>query len=128
MEIAIGLAVGHATGKLMPGGGINVIIGGVMIAIGLATALRASSKARHAAWLRIHGRSLSARVVDAQVTGMRVNNVPVYRLILEVADPNGPYRAAIRKLLLEHEVTLLLGREVHVRVDPSRRDDLILEV
>jgi len=128
MEIAIGLAVARATGKLMPGGGINVIIGGVMIAIGLVLALRASSKARRAAWLRIHGRSLAARVVDAQVTGMRVNNVPVYRLGLDVADPNGPYRATIRKLLLEHEVTLLLGREVRVRVDPARRDDLILEV
>ena len=59
---------------------------------------------------------------------MRVNNVPVYRLVLDVADPNAPYQVMIRKLLLEHEVTRLLGRDVRVRVDPSRRDDLILEV
>jgi hypothetical protein len=120
-----------AIGALLTGGGwgavVNLAIGGVLLALGVAIASRARRRGRRAAWLRIHGIPLSARVVEARPTGTTVNDVPLYRFALTVDGPDGPYPAAFKRLVREHEVAALLGEEVRVRADPNALSDVILE-
>ena len=109
---------------------------GLVIPIALGAALtlgggfalfRARASAKRAAWLRTHGLSLPARIVGADRTGTEINDVPLYRLSLQVAGPHGPYLAAIEQLMNEHEVAGMLGQEVRVRADPAQLADVILE-
>ena len=120
----VGLAVGGegALGGIIPGG-----IGAVMMVIGVVLIVRARGKARRAAWLRVNGLSLTARIVDAQMTGTMINNVPMMRFILQVAGPHGPYQASFTKLAPAYEVARVVGGEVRVRADPNKLDDVILE-
>jgi hypothetical protein len=105
----------------------TVFIGGVMLTIGGVVGWRARASAKHAAWLRLHGLALTARVVSAERTGTLINDVPVHQFAIQVAGPAGPYAASFKKLLPEHQVTMLLGQEVRVRANPQRLEEVILE-
>ena len=70
---------------------------------------------------------MQARIVNAELTGTRINNVPVLRFVLQVAGPRGPYAASFTKLVPEHQVAMLMGREVRVRANPAKLDEVVLE-
>lgn len=106
---------------------ISFVIGGALAGFGGLAFFGARAKAKRAAWLRTNGLSLPARIVNAERTGTEINDVPVYRFVLEVAGPRGPYRASFDKLAPEHEVARALGAEVRVRADPQKLEDVLLE-
>ncbi len=115
------------TGDNLVGTLIMGTVGGVLFLVGLVmvvTAIRAGRRARR---VRLHGVSLSARIVGASPSGAEVNDVPVMRFTLQVAGPSGPYAATIERLAVPHEVAGLLGRQVRVRADPRQLTDVVLE-
>ena len=112
---------------LMHGGGANLVIGAAFAVAGVTVVVRARAKGKHAAWLRTNGVPLTARIVNAQPTGTRINGVPVYRFTLQVAGPQGPYAATFEKLVPEHQVAMLLGGEARVRANPSHLAEVIPE-
>lgn len=111
----------------LAGSAIPLFIGVALTTVGIVIVIRARGKAKHAAWLRTHGLSLTARIVNVDRTGTEINDVPLYRFILQVAGPQGPYQASFNKLAPEHEVARVLGQEVRVRANPERLDDVVLE-
>lgn len=124
IAIPVGLAVGDLTNPaVLVNGGIGV----VMFTVGLVIALRGRAKGKHAAWLRVNGVQLTARIMDAQMTGTRINNVPLFRFILQVNGPQGPYAASFTKLVPSFQVPQLVGAQVRVRANPAKLDDLIVE-
>ncbi len=127
--LAVGVATCVASGEGLvdSGGVVSLALGGAVLAAGVVVSLRARARGERAAWLRTSGLSLTARVVDAQRTGTSVNEVPVYRFVLQVAGPRGPYRATFDRLAPEHEVAKVMGQEVRVRAHPDRLDEVILE-
>jgi hypothetical protein len=110
------------TAGLAPG-----LIGLAFFAIGLVVFVRGRAKGKRAAWLRVNGLPLQARIVDAGMTGTRINEIPVYQFVLQVAGPHGPYAASFTKLVPEHQVAMLMGQTVRVRADPAKLTDVILE-
>ena len=110
-----------------PGVFITMGIGGALLIAGVAVVVGARRKGKHAAWLRTNGLSLTARIVNAQMTGTRINDVPVYRFMLQVAGPHGPYEASFSKLAPEHQVAAAMGQEVRVRANPGKLQEVILE-
>lgn len=127
LEIVVGLGVGLAASDGLIGGAINGVIGLVLLVVGVMLVVRARAKGKRAAWLRLYGLSLGARVVGASRTGTKINNVPLMRFQLQVAGPQGPYAATFEKLVPEYEVPMLMGRELRVRADPRALTEVILE-
>jgi hypothetical protein len=125
--VAIGLVVGIMSGDLGPETFITPAIGMVMFVVGVVTVVRARARGRHAAWLRVNGLPLTARIGGAQPTGTLINDVPVYRFSLQVAGPQGPYGATLDKLVPEHQIAMLLGQEVRVRANPAKLAEIIFE-
>lgn len=128
IELAVGVGIAvFADADGLVAGAINGLVGLVMIVIGVVLVLRGRAKGRRAGWLRLHGLSLGARIVNATMTGTRINDVPIFRFMLHVAGPQGPYQAAFDKLVPEHQVAMLLGRDVRVRANPTQLTEVILE-
>jgi hypothetical protein len=125
LMVGAGVAVSSSEGLI--GGGINLLIGVILLAVGIVIVVRARGKAKRASWLRLHGLSLTARVVGANRTGTEINDVPVMRFQLQVFGPQGPYSASFDKLVPPHEVAMIIGREVRVRADPRQLSEVILE-
>jgi hypothetical protein len=124
----VAIAVGAAVGGLTNGGVvINGGVGVVLFVVGLTAVVRARAAGKRAAWLRVNGLSLPARIVNAELTGTRINNVPLYRFVLQVAGPHGPYQASFKKLAPEHQVAMLMGRELRVRANPQKLDEVVVE-
>ena len=126
VEIGVGVVVGVMSRDLISGG-INGGIGLLMLCTGLAVFVTARAKGKRAAWLRVNGVQLQAQIVNASLTGTRINNVPVFDIVLQVAGQHGPYAATIRKLIPSHQVAMLIGQTVRVRANPSKLDEVILE-
>jgi hypothetical protein len=103
------------------------VIGAVILVYGIFGVVRARAKGKRAAWLRANGVSLTARITGAQLTGTRINNVPIFRFALQVAGPQGPYAASFEKLVPEHQAATLIGGEVRVRADPGNLQEVIPE-
>lgn len=99
----------------------------LFLVLGVVIVMRARAKGKRAGWLRLHGLSLTARVVGASRTGTEINDVPVMRFQLQVAGPQGPYPATFDKLTPEHQVAMVIGREVRVRANPQQLSEVILE-
>lgn len=118
---------GGATAALDVGPLIFAVVGVVLLCAGIVVVLRARAAAKRAAWLRLNGLSLPARVVGAEMTGTRVNEVPVYRFVLQVAGPQGPYPSSFTKLMPEHMVARLMGSELRVRANPQNLQEVVLE-
>ena len=106
---------------------ITAGIGGTLVVVGVILLVGARTKGKHAAWLRTNGVSLTARIINAQRTGTRINNVNMYRFTLQVAGPQGPYASSFTRLAPDHEVAAVVGREVRVRADPRKLEDVVLE-
>ena len=125
----VGVATALATRDGFGDPGLVVLpaIGVVLLVVGVVVVLMARAKGKRAAWLRTNGLSLAARIVNAERTGTMINDVPVYRFILQVAGPNGPYPASFKKLTPEHEVAMAMGRDVRVRANPNKLDEVLLE-
>jgi hypothetical protein len=126
VEIGVGVAIGLASDDWTTGA-INGGIGVVLLGVGLTVFLVARAKGKRAAWLRVNGVPLQARIVNASLTGTRINNVPVFQFALQVEGPHGPYAASFRKLVPEHQVAMLMGQTVRVRANPTKLDEVILE-
>jgi hypothetical protein len=112
----------QVVGALMGGG-----LGLVFIVIGVVLLVRGRSAGKRAAALWTHGLALSGRVVGARTTGTKINDVPLCELTLQIAGPRGPYQTAVRRLVPEYELPAMLGREVRVRADPAKLDEVVLE-
>jgi hypothetical protein len=121
------LIVTQASRADLVGGLIPLGLGTVFFVAGLAQFVRGRAQGKHAAWLRMNGLACTARVTNASPTGVLINHVPVYLFTLQVNGPQGPYSASFKKLAREHEVGMILGREVRVRANPTELTDLILE-
>jgi hypothetical protein len=106
---------------------ITPAIGLVLLVVGVVVVVRARLKGKRAAWLRTNGLSLPARVVGARPTGTTINDVPQYAFALQVAGPHGPYDASFTRVVPEHQVAMLLGREVRVRANPGQLSEVVLE-
>ena len=76
---------------------INGALGLGFVVVGLFIFTRARVAGKRAAWLRVNGLSLRARIVDARATGTMVNDVPVMRFTLQVRGPHGPYVASLQR-------------------------------
>jgi DNA-directed RNA polymerase subunit RPC12/RpoP len=105
----------------------SMAVGGLFFLGGVAARLIAFRRSRRAAWLRLNGRRLPAVFVEARATGMLINRVRVYQLVLEVRDQAGPYTTTLTRPLLEHEIAGLLGKPVFARVHPSDPFELVIE-
>lgn len=128
MELAVGAGVAlFSDGDGLAAGAINGGIGLVLFSVGVALIVRARGKSKRAAWLRLHGLSLTARIVGADRTGTEINDVPLMRFQLQVAGPHGPYVASFTKLVPPHEVAMIIGKEVRVRAHPQQLSEVILE-
>jgi hypothetical protein len=101
-------------------------LGAPMLVVGVLLVLRGRAKGKRAAWLRLHGLSLTARVTGAARTAT-VNDVPMIRFQLQVAGPQGPYVATFTKLMPEHEAATVIGREVRVCANPQRLTEIVVE-
>jgi hypothetical protein len=123
LPLAFGAGEAGGIFALAPVSGIGL----VMTVIGVAIIVRSRVKAKHAAWLRVNGLSLTARIMNAQPTGTTINDVPVMRFALQVAGPHGPYQASFTKLVQPHQVAMLMGQEVRVRANPNKLDEIVLE-
>jgi hypothetical protein len=127
VEIAVGAGLAIFADEALVGGVINLVIGLALFVVGAVLVVRARAKGKRAGWLRLHGLSLSARIVGANRTGTEINDVPVMRFQLQVSGPQGPYVATFDKLTPEHEVALVMGREVRVRANPRQLTEVVLE-
>ncbi|HEY8086819.1 MAG TPA: hypothetical protein VIF09_03220 [Polyangiaceae bacterium] len=127
VTLASGVGITVATGGEVLASIIPGSIGAVLLVVGIVIVVRARAKAKRAAWLRVNGVSLTARIVNAELTGTMINNVPLMRFVLQVAGPHGPYAASFKKLAPAHEVARVIGGEVRVRADPNNMQDVILE-
>ncbi len=127
VELAVGGGMAIFADDGIVGGAINLVIGLVLLVVGVLVVTRARAKGKRAGWLRLHGLSLSARVVGANRTGTEINDVPVMRFQLQVAGPQGPYAATFDKLVPEHQIALIMGKEVRVRANPQQLNEIILE-
>jgi hypothetical protein len=123
--IGIAVALGDPDSRVF---GIGFAALGVISTIaGLVLRARARAKGAHAAWVRMHGTQLTARIASAQPTGISINDVPQYRLALQVAGPAGPYPATVERTVPEHQIALLLGQEVRIRANPTKLEEIMLE-
>jgi hypothetical protein len=104
-----------------------LIIGTIMSTVGVVGIIRARGRAKHVAWLRANGLSLTARIMSAGKTGTSVNDVPEHQFTVQVAGPHGHYSATFRKLVPEHQAAALIGGEIRVRANPSKLEELIPE-
>ncbi len=103
------------------------IASAVMILVGALLVRRGIHKGRHAAYLRSDGVALDARIVHADRTGVEVGDVPVFRLVLEVAGPNGKYTATVDEVLPPERVSSAIGSTVRVRAHPNHERDVLIE-
>jgi hypothetical protein len=102
-------------------------VGVALLCTGVFVILRARAAGKRAAWLRVNGMQLTARIVGAEMTGTRINDVPQYRFVLQVAGPQGPYASSFTKVAPEHEVAMVMGAEVRVRANPQNLQEVVLE-
>ncbi len=103
------------------------IAAGVMIPVGALLVRRGIRKGRHAAYLRLRGIPLEARIVDADRTGVEIGDIPVFRLVLEVSGPRGTYTAMVDEVLPPERVSAAIGSLVRVRAHPDQQDDVLIE-
>jgi len=103
------------------------ILGGIFLLLGIAAIMAARVTAKRAAWLRVNGTPLTARILSAQRTGTTIGDVPVHRFALQVAGPQGPYAATFDKLVSEHQVAAMVGGEVRIRANPSNLQEIVPE-
>ena len=129
--LALGVALAtfsQGPSGLLDPGFLGCGVPGLALSLGGAVVIwRAVQAGRHAAWLSTNGLSLEARVTSAEATGTAVNDVPQYRLSLQVAGPKGSYAASVTRLMREHQIAALLGSTVRVRANPEKLEDLALE-
>lgn len=126
MQAAAAAAIGCGVGHVASIRGLGWL-GLVVFAVGVALVLRGRSRGKHAAWLRLNGVPLAARVVEARWTGVRINGVPLFRFDVQVAGPQGSYAASFRKLVPSRQAAALVGQPVRVRANPRKLDDVVQE-
>ncbi len=115
---AVGAGVVMAIGPL--------IMGGVFTAVGHV--LRKGAK--NASFLRQHGVRARGRVLGMEPTGTTINDVPMMRVRVTVLrDDAAPYESAFSQLMQPHVAAhLAIGREVPLRVHPTKPDEIMLEM
>jgi hypothetical protein len=82
---------------------------------------------RKAEFIKARGSPLIARITAVEGTTARIGSVPIYRLVLEVAGPNGPYRAEAHKALHANEVNAMVGKTLHVLANPENPTEIMVE-
>lgn len=123
LSIGGGLAVKDAGSEGLPLLGV----GGALVIVGLGLVVRARTKGKRAAWLRVNGISLEARVLRVAHSGTEINDVPLQVITLQVMGNAGPYTATIKKLLPDFQVAAIMGQTLRVRVAPDNPQELLLE-
>jgi hypothetical protein len=103
--------------------GAIVAVGAIVIGVVL---LR---RARRTAWILRDGIAAQATVVDATETGTRVNHQPQFKLRLSISRPDEPpYEVTVKRVVPFMLVPrLIAGRPLPVRVDPDRRDRVVID-
>lgn len=122
----VGLVNGGELSDMLIGGAI-ALLGVALFWLGFVLARAGRASEKRAAFIRAEGVVRTARVVDAQRTGMSEGDVPIYCLNLELDGESGPYKATTNRLIEEHAVARLLEHEVQVRVAPDNRLDVIFD-
>jgi hypothetical protein len=120
---AVGVGVGLFSGFLglvttVPLGAIFAVVGYVF-----------RKKAQKASWLRLNGFSARAKVRSCTPTNMRVNDVPVMRIEVEVMHPqHAPYVTSFQQTLSGDLSRLLAtGNLIPIRVHPTDPQQVVIE-
>lgn len=141
--LAIGLGGATGLGALASGGEIGLATdafsGLFSAAMALVTTLplgivfavigyRLRKKGRRAAWLRMHGLAVQGRVRGMRPTGLRINDVPMMRVEVEIPHPTaGSCVASFDQLFDGSLAGVRAGALVPLRVHPEDPREIILE-
>lgn len=98
-----------------------------LFALGVVLTRAGRAAEKRAASILAEGEVRTARVVDAQRTGMAEGEVPIFCLTLELDGESGPYKTTTNRLIDSHDVARLLDQEVQVRVAPDNRLDVVID-
>ncbi|MEA2718400.1 MAG: hypothetical protein QOJ39_264 [Candidatus Eremiobacteraeota bacterium] len=104
----------------------GVIVGTIWMVMGAGMAffsLRALRGRRDDERIRRTGTAATATLVGASMTGLTINNMPQWKLGLRIDGAGSPYETAIKLLTYNPPPN---GTTMHVRVDPVRRDHVVL--
>ncbi|MBN1335109.1 MAG: hypothetical protein JXB39_04055 [Deltaproteobacteria bacterium] len=109
---------------------ITFVVTGLMSLLPFTIGLRMRRSAVRARRLRLHGLCGTGRLIGIETTGLRVNDVPQYRLTLTVRlEDRPPYEARTKVLIPESAVGQFRpGSEWRVRVDPEDPTSVLLEM
>ncbi|MBN8616126.1 MAG: hypothetical protein J0L92_36380 [Deltaproteobacteria bacterium] len=87
------------------------------------------TRSREAAWLRQHGISAQGQVRALSSTGTRINRVPLMKVDVSYATPQGQREASTQMLLPLHlQVQLVPGATVPIRVHPQDPTKIVIEL
>lgn len=86
-------------------------------------------RSREAAWLRQHGIPGQGQVRQIVHTGTRINNVPLVKIVVGYATPQGLREGSAQMLLSGHlAMQLAPGATVPIRIHPNDPAKLVLEL
>jgi hypothetical protein len=86
-------------------------------------------RSREAAWLRQNGISAQGQVRALSGTGTRINGVPLMKVDVSYASPQGPREASTQMLLPLHlQMQLVPGATVPIRVHPQDPSKIVIEM
>ncbi|MBX7193731.1 MAG: hypothetical protein K1X94_16870 [Sandaracinaceae bacterium] len=127
-----------------PGGGMaGLAIGGteifVCFIVGVSTLLPLGimgavgygliKRSREAAWLRQNGISAMGQIREMNGTGTRINGVPLMKLVVSYASPQGPQNASTDMLMPLHlQMRLQPGATVPIRIHPQDPTKVVIEM
>jgi hypothetical protein len=128
MLIVMGLAFAVAGLILLVSGPqpVGAIVGGIWLALGAGVvlfALRALQGRKNDDRIRREGNAATATVLDAQTTGLIVNNVPQWKLQLRIDGAGASYETTLKIMTYSPPMT---GAALGVRIDPQRREHVVL--
>jgi hypothetical protein len=122
----VGAARGNDVVDVVTGVGV-ALVGAVVLAIGVPVTISGRATQKRTAWIQANGIARTARVLDAERTGMEEGDEPIYELRLELDGPGGTYTTTTRRIIPEHQLALLINKEVRVRVHPENRSEVVIE-
>jgi hypothetical protein len=86
-------------------------------------------RSREAAWLRQNGISAMGQIRALGGTGTRINGVPLMKVDVSYASPQGPREASTQMLLPLHlQMQLVPGATVPIRVHPQDPTKIVIEM
>ena len=113
-ELPLSLALLFSGLSLVPFGGVGL------------SSIRTARRQRLVAESGLSGRG---RVVQVASTGVKVNHVPMMRVVVQTSVPGHPsLQASVTKRMSPHLAAELMGQELPIVWHPAYPDDVVLEI